>query len=158
MRLHEVSDARAAASLEPSSGELRNMPAAYIAVALVASVTVIAGLAVAGNWRGYTTRFAARDRARWLRHWWRAGAYPTPVGVRLGGVALSSFGVGILGLALQRLGAVEAGEWMGLVGVASFAVSGIAGGYVIPTIAMRRDGVKRFRRRGQERARFRAAT
>ena len=63
MRLHEVSDARAAASLEPSSGELRNMPAAYIAVALVASVTVIAGLAVAGNWRGYTTRGGPT--------WWR---------------------------------------------------------------------------------------
>src|ERR1035441_5658226 len=113
------------------------MPAAYIAVAFVASVMVIAGLAVAGDWRGYTTRFAVRARARWLQHWWRAGAYPTPVGARLGGVALSSFGAAILVLALQRLGAVEAGEWMGLVAAASFAVSVIAGGYIIPMIAMR---------------------
>jgi hypothetical protein len=124
------------------------MFAAYIAVALVASVMVIAGLAVAGDWRGYTTRFAVRARARWLRHWWRAGAYPTPVGGRLGGVALSSFGVAILGLAVQRIGAVAVGEWMGLVAAASFAVSGISGGYIIPMIAMRKDGVKRFRRRG----------
>ena len=124
------------------------MPAAYVAVALVASVMVIAGLAVAGDWRGYTTRFDARARARWHRHWWRAGAYPTPVGARLGGVVLSSFGVGILGKAMQDLGAVNVGNRVGLVGVASFAVSGIAGGYVIPMIAMRKDGVKRFRRRG----------
>jgi hypothetical protein len=128
--------------------ELRNVPAAYIAVALVASGIAIAGLAAAGDWRGYTTRFAARERARWLRHWLRTGAYPTPVGVRLGGVALSSFGVAILGKAMQDLGAVNVGNWVALVAAASFAVSVMAGGYIIPMIAMRKDGVKRFRRRG----------
>jgi len=124
------------------------MSAAYIAVAVVASVIVIAGLTAAGDWRGYTTRFAAGERVRFLRHWWRTGAYPTPVGVRLGGVALSSFGVAILGKAMQDLGAVNVGNWVALVAAASFAVSVIAGGYVIPMIAMRKDGVKRFRRRG----------
>jgi hypothetical protein len=122
------------------------MNAAYISVLFVAGVVAIFGLAVAGDYRGHATRFALRGRARWLEHRLRFGAYPTPIGVRCSGIVLTSFAAAIAGLAVQRLGMVQLGNWIAIVAAALFVIFGLAGGLVIPAIAMRAAGVKRYRR------------